>query len=405
MKTASRQMLQVVALLSCVAVISVFGDCVSDEARSVEDRTRRVPLVIKGVVVARGQTGNPRTFTIRVGKILKGGNESVASSQVEIAVSEGIQTRGTSTFSPATPDGRASNATSIVTDDDGLADGTTVVMMTGAGELMSSTPQEVTLAPCLDGLNLLDRYIFFLQPMDKEGRIFEVVEDGLPQTRENLRRVRQTVKEEYDANDTLPEDDHRSLCTEPKYVNHYCFNGGTCAVWINQDKYFCICNYPYYGERCEHVDPALQAEDRPVVINDTTLAIAVIMSTLLVLTVICIMAYIRYKNSIWRERKREVEKTLKYLQERYPSTPSRRNSPLPGISRLNNNSAINVEEGAQQMIVFQDAEGRQSRQGSLSSTQYRLLTEVLTHQPVSHRASVDFTEHTSHRDSARSSVV
>ncbi|XP_038061905.1 uncharacterized protein LOC119732453 [Patiria miniata] len=391
MKTVSRQTLSVVALLSCVAVASVLADCVRDSTRSVEERTRRVPIVVKGVVVARGQTGQPRTFTIRVGKVLKGGNESVASAHIEIVVEDG---QFNETFSLTTA-GLTSNRTgterTILAGDVGGTEGTP----TGGG--LASTAPERNIGPCLEGLSLLSRSIFFLMPMDEEGTVFEVVEDAVPQSRENLRRIRQTVKEEEsNANETLPDDDHMGSCTDAVYDNHYCLNGGTCRVWINLDKYFCICHYPYYGERCDAIDPGASTDGKPTVINDTTLAIAVIMSTLLVLTVICVIAFIKYKNNLWRERKREVEKTVKYLQERYPSTPSRRNSPVQGIPRLNNNSSNAVDVGASHVIVFQDADGKHSRQGSLSSNQYRLLTEATPNQPLPHRGSADFTDRMSH---------
>ncbi len=196
---------------------------------------------------------------------------------------------------------------------------------------------------------------------------------------------------------TIP-DSHHGPCNGSRWVESYCFNGGRCAYWKNLDKHFCICRYPYSGERCGVVDPGTQKGGPPVDLNTTTLGIAAILAVLLLVVIICGIAYIRYKNSVWRERKKEIEKAVKYLPKAYSAhASSRRESPIEGV--LGFKQDLSSSDGLQQVVIIQEADGRISRAGSLGSNQYKLLTEVQMNG-----SNGDFRDQNSNRAS-RSSVV
>ncbi|XP_071808798.1 uncharacterized protein [Asterias amurensis] len=364
-----------VGVLLCIAFTCVLTSCVVNDGSTVEQRTRDVPLVIKGIVTSRSHTGS--SIKIRVGKILKGSNESVAQNELDLVILEEEQ----STTAGTTMTIETSNAT-VTTSLNTTTSHMNISLLSNnesstSSMMMQSTSQAAT--QCLDGVGMFDRYIFFLRPLDDEGVRFEIVRDAVPQSKDNLRKVRQVVKEAKieDGNETLEltiPDSHQAACEtgNGSKWDLYCMNGGRCGYWKHLGTHFCICRFPYSGARCGVVDPATRTGDQPIDLNTTTLGIAAILAVLLLVVIICGIAYIRNKNSIWRRRIKEVEKRAKYLSSGAYSqnSPTRRESPIGGVVGYKHNSASSV-------VIFQEpSEGKPSRASSLTSSQYKQLTEV-----------------------------
>eukprot|EP00057_Strongylocentrotus_purpuratus_P005965 XP_011660439.1 PREDICTED: pro-neuregulin-3, membrane-bound isoform [Strongylocentrotus purpuratus] len=311
--------------LSRATLTSTLASCNADPSLSLADRTKSAEIVLAGTLL---KLDGDSTFLFKVFQVIKGDGE-LYKKKIKIRVSY-------ATASPSSLD--ASEMAPPIPPS------------TRAYPVAMTIP--TPLSPrCLGGAVLGEKYIVFVQRLGSSRRMFELLSDGVPQSKRAIKRIKVAIEEEVTTRMTTPirvsstvstqameedefttSDNHQSTNPEdsrddagrtntdyipktsesqfepcPTGYESYCFNKGMCQ-WVSESSQpSCECVNGYRGERCQY--RVLETDSKERLFGDywEVFIIGTIFGIVILLTLIGAIVYV--------VRKRKESQTRRQTQE------------------------------------------------------------------------------------------
>lgn len=153
--------------LSRATLTSTLASCNADPSLSLADRTKSAEIVLAGTLL---KLDGESTFLFKVFQVIKGDGE-LYKKKIKIRVSDATKAPPSLDASEMAPPS------------------------TRAYPVAMTIP--TPLSPrCLGGAVLGERYIVFVQRLGSSRRTFELLSDGVPQSKKAIKRVKVAIEEE-----------------------------------------------------------------------------------------------------------------------------------------------------------------------------------------------------------------
>ncbi|XP_041485408.1 uncharacterized protein LOC121431773 [Lytechinus variegatus] len=314
-----------IIILSHATLTSTLASCNADSSVSLADRTQNAETVLAGTLL---KLDGESTFIFKVLQVLKG-DGGLFKKKIKIRVSDATGSRDASDTAPPKPSS------------------------TRAYPVAMTLPSPLSRR-CLSEADLGERYIVFVRRVESSRRTFDLLFDGIPQTRKAIKAVKVAIVDDVTTtrpttpirvsssistqtiggNEMTTSDNQQSTNAQdsggeigstntdyfPKtsdahiepcepFYDGYCLHGGVCKWLTGIDKPSCDCISGYRGARCQYRSLATEGEERLFGDYWEVFIIGTIFGIVILLTLIGAIVYVVRKRKEAKTRRRAMEES------------------------------------------------------------------------------------------------